>query len=64
MFGTGNEAESPEFTRGQGTDFDEVGTSRMVVIYESLRELSVWRVGQVLPLQGVYRFESPRHSWL
>jgi hypothetical protein len=31
----------------------------MVVIRESLWESSVWRVGQVLPLQGVYRFESP-----
>jgi hypothetical protein len=30
----------------------------MVVIRESLRESSVWCVGQVLPLQGVYRFES------
>jgi hypothetical protein len=31
----------------------------MVVIRESLRESSVWRVGQILPLQGVYRLESP-----
>jgi hypothetical protein len=53
----GNEAKSQDFTRGQGTDFDEVGTSQMVVIRDSLQESSVWRVGQVLPLQGVYRFE-------
>jgi hypothetical protein len=52
--GRGNEAEGQDFTRGQGTDFDGVGTSQMVVIRESLRESSVWRVGQVLPLQGVY----------
>jgi hypothetical protein len=31
----------------------------MVVIRESLRESSVWHVGQVLSLQGVYQFESP-----
>jgi hypothetical protein len=31
----------------------------MVVIRESLRESSVWRVGQVFPLPGVYRFKSP-----
>jgi hypothetical protein len=30
------------------TNFDEVGTSQMVVIRESLQESSVWRVGQVL----------------
>jgi hypothetical protein len=36
----------------------------MVVICESLWESSVCRVGQVLPLQGVYRFESLRHSQL
>jgi hypothetical protein len=32
---------------------------RMVVICESLRKSSIWHVGQVLPLQGVYRFKSP-----
>jgi hypothetical protein len=57
VVGGGNEAKSQDFTRGQGTDFDEVGTSQMVVIRDSLQESSVWRVGQVLPLQGVYRFE-------
>jgi hypothetical protein len=36
----------------------------MVVICESHREWSIWRVGQFLPLQGVYRFESLRHSRL
>jgi hypothetical protein len=30
----------------------------MVVIRESLRESIVWHVGQVIPLHGVYRFES------
>jgi hypothetical protein len=30
----------------------------MIIIRESLRESSVWRVGQVLPLHGVYRFKS------
>jgi hypothetical protein len=43
--GGGNEAEGQDFTHGQGTDFDGVGTSQMVVIRESLRESSVWRVG-------------------
>jgi hypothetical protein len=41
-----------DFASGQGTDFDRVGTSQMVIICESLRESSVWRVGQVLFLAG------------
>jgi hypothetical protein len=38
-------------SREQGANFDIVGTC-------------VWRVGHVIPLQGVYRFELPRHSRL
>jgi hypothetical protein len=47
----------------QGPDFYIVGTYKWLS-YVSLRESSVWRVGQVLSLQGVYRFESSRHSRL
>jgi hypothetical protein len=53
-----------DFILGAGAQFRPSWDMWMVVIRESLRELIVWRVGQVLPLQGVYRFESPRHSRL
>jgi hypothetical protein len=36
----------------------------MIFIRESLQESSVCRVGQVLPLQGMYQFKSTRHSRL
>jgi hypothetical protein len=49
-------------SREQGSNFDLVGTSQMVVIRKTRGGSRVWRVGQVLPLQGVYRFESPWHS--
>jgi hypothetical protein len=39
--GGGNEAEGQDFTRGQGTNFNGVGTLQMAVIRESLRESSV-----------------------
>jgi hypothetical protein len=48
----GNEAEGQDFTHGQGTDFNGVGTPLMVVIRESLQESSVWRVDQVLSPAG------------
>jgi hypothetical protein len=63
-FGRENEAEGQDFIPGAGARFRHSGDLRMVVIRESLRESSVCRVGQVLPLQGVYGFESPRHSRL
>jgi hypothetical protein len=50
-------------SRKQGADFDIVGTCGWL-LYVSLRESNIWRVGQVLPLQGVYQFELPRHSRL
>jgi hypothetical protein len=56
--------EGQDFIPGAGVRFRHSRDLRMVVIRESLRESSVWRVGQVLPLQVVYRFESPRHSQL
>jgi hypothetical protein len=59
-----NEADGQDFIPGAGGRFQYSSDLRMVVIRESLRESSVWRVGQVLPLQGVYQFESPRHSQL
>jgi hypothetical protein len=54
-----NEAEGQDFIPGAGAQFQHSMDLRMVVIRESLRESSVWRVGHVLPLQGVYRFKSP-----
>jgi hypothetical protein len=54
-----NEAGGQDFIPGVGVRFRHSRYLRMVVIRESLWESSVWRVGQVLPLQGVYRFESP-----
>jgi hypothetical protein len=63
-FGGRMRSRAKTSSREQGPDFDIVGTCEMVVIRESLRESSVWRVGQVLPLQGVYRFKSPQHSRL
>jgi hypothetical protein len=42
-------------SREQGPDFDLVVTCEWLP-YMSLRESSVWCVGQVLPLQGIYRF--------
>jgi hypothetical protein len=59
-----NEAEGQDFIPGAEAQFRHSRDLRMIVIRESLRESSVWRVGQVLPLQSVYRFESMRHSWL
>jgi hypothetical protein len=59
-----NEAEGQDFIPGAGAQFWHSRELWMVVIYESIRESSVWRVGQILPLYGVYRFESPRHSRL
>jgi hypothetical protein len=54
-----NEAEGQDFIPGAGARFQHSRDLRMVVIHESLRESSLWRVGQVLPLQGVYRFKLP-----
>jgi hypothetical protein len=51
-------AEGQDFILGAETRFQHSRDLRKVVIRESLRESSVWHVGQVLPLQGVYRFES------
>jgi hypothetical protein len=48
-----------DFIPGVGTRFRHSRDLRMVVIRESLQKSSVWCVGQILPLQGVYRFESP-----
>jgi hypothetical protein len=48
----------------QGARFRPSRDLWMVVMCESLQESNVWRVGQVLPLQGVYQFESPQHSRL
>jgi hypothetical protein len=45
-------------SREQGPDFNLVGTSRNVVIRET-REVVHTTCCQVLPLHGVYRFESP-----
>jgi hypothetical protein len=55
-----NEADGQDFISGAGARFRHSRDLRIVVIRESLRESIVWRVGQVLPLQGVYWFES---SW-
>jgi hypothetical protein len=63
-FGRENEAKGQDFIPGAGPQFRYSRDLRMVVIRESLRESSVCRVGRVLPLQGVYRFESTRHSQL
>jgi hypothetical protein len=49
-----NEAEGQDFIPGAGAQFRRSRDLRMIVIRESLRESSVWSVGQVLPLQGVY----------
>jgi hypothetical protein len=54
-------AWSQDFISGAGTNFDLVGTLQMVVVRETPGS-HVWHIGQVLCLQGVYRFESPRHS--
>jgi hypothetical protein len=62
--GEWGEAEGQDFILGAGARFRPSRDLWMVVIRESLRESSVCRVGQVLPLQGVYRFESPWHSRL
>jgi hypothetical protein len=48
----GIQAESQDFTRGQGTDFNLVGTSSTIVICDSLRESSICRIGQVLSPAG------------
>jgi hypothetical protein len=47
------------FIPGAGARFRYSRNLQMVVISESLRESNVWRVGQVLLLQSVYRFKSP-----
>jgi hypothetical protein len=45
-----NEVEGQDFILGAGARFQHSRDLRMVVIRESLRESSVRRVGQVLPL--------------
>jgi hypothetical protein len=45
-----NEAESQDFIPGAGARFRHSRDLRMVVICESLRESSIWHVGQVLLL--------------
>jgi hypothetical protein len=47
--------------RKQGPNFDLVGTSQTVVVSETLGPL-VRHIGQILPIHGVYRFESSRYS--
>jgi hypothetical protein len=59
-----NEAEGQGFIPGAGAQFQPRRDLWMVVIRESLRESSVWCVGQVLSVQGVYRFDSPWRSRL
>jgi hypothetical protein len=63
-FWTENEAEGQDIIPGARAQFRPSWDLWMVVIRESLRESSVWRVGQVLPLQVVYRLKSSRHPWL
>jgi hypothetical protein len=45
-----NEVKGQDFILGVGARFQHSRDLRMVVIRESLRGSSVWRVGQVLPL--------------
>jgi hypothetical protein len=59
-----DEADGQDFILGAGAQFWPSRNLWMVIICESLRESSAWRVGQVLPLQGVYRFKLSRHSQL
>jgi hypothetical protein len=53
-----------DFIPGAGAQFRLSRDLWMVVIRESPRESSIWCVGQVLPMRGVYRFESSLHSRL
>jgi hypothetical protein len=50
-----------DFIPGAGAQVRLSRDMRMVVVRETLGS-RVQRVGQVLPLQGVYQFESPQHS--
>jgi hypothetical protein len=59
-----NRAEGQDFIQRAGAQFRHSRDLRMIVVRESVRESNVWRVGQVLPLRGVYRFESPWDSQL
>jgi hypothetical protein len=59
-----NEVEGQDFILGAGARFQHSRDLWMVAIRESLRKSSIWHVGQVLPLQGICRFESLWHSRL
>jgi hypothetical protein len=50
-----------DFIPGAGAQIRLSRDMRMVVVRETLVS-RIQRVGQVLPLQGVYRFKTPQHS--
>jgi hypothetical protein len=51
-------------SREQGPDFNLVGTCEWLSYVRASGSQVYGVLVRFFPLQGVYRFESPRHSWL
>jgi hypothetical protein len=51
-------------SREQGADFDLVGTCEWLSYVRASGSQAYGELVRFFPLQGVYRFESPRHSRL